>query len=45
MNKKSQLGIIEFKYMMIGLILGVIIGAVLIYLVAKGTIPLGIKIC
>lgn len=45
MNKKGQLGIIEFKYFFIGLILGIIIGAVVIYLSAKGTIPLGLGIC
>lgn len=45
MNKKAQLGFIEMKYFFIGLILGLVIGAILIYLIAKGTIPLGIKIC
>lgn len=45
MDKKAQLGIIEFKFLMIGFILGIIVGAVFIYLVAKGTIPIGLKIC
>lgn len=41
MNKKAQLGIIEFKFFIIGLIIGLVVGALLIYLSAKGIIPLG----
>jgi small basic protein len=40
---KAQLGIIEMKYFIIGLILGVIVGIVLIYLGNHGTIPLNMK--
>ena len=43
MQKRGQLGIIEFKYFMTGLIIGIIIGAVLIYLSVKGVIPVPIK--
>ena len=32
MDKKAQLGIIEFKFMMIGLIVGIIAALVLVYL-------------
>ena len=35
-NKKAQLGIIEFKFAMIGLIIGTIITIVAIYLANKG---------
>jgi|GEM_PF-971148 len=43
MQKRGQLGIIEFKYMMIGLVLGIIIGVVLVYLSVKGIIPISLK--
>jgi hypothetical protein len=39
--KKAQLGIIEFKFLMIGLVIGIILTAVLIYLGAKGVKPFG----
>ena len=39
MNKKAQLGIIEFKYFIIGLIIGLIVGGLVVYLMANGTIP------
>lgn len=32
LNKKAQLGIIEFKFMMIGLVVGIILALVLVYL-------------
>ncbi len=41
MNKKAQLGIIEFKFLMIGLVIGLILGIALVYLSAKGILPLG----
>jgi hypothetical protein len=39
MNKKAQLGVIEFKFFMFGLIGGLIVGLVLIVLMNGGTIP------
>jgi uncharacterized membrane-anchored protein YhcB (DUF1043 family) len=44
MNKKGQLGIIEFKYFMVGLIIGVIIGLVLVLLGTKGVLPFKIPL-
>jgi len=38
-SKKGQLGIIEFKFLMIGLVIGIIAAVVLIYLANKGVIP------
>lgn len=38
-NKKAQLGIIEFKFFFIGLILGIIIAIVWILLANKGILP------
>ncbi len=39
MEKRGQLGIIEFKYFLFGLILGIIIALVVVFLGAKGVIP------
>ena len=39
LNKKAQLGIIEFKFLMIGLIIGIIAAIVLILLANKGVLP------
>jgi len=39
MNKKGQLGIIEFKYFMVGLLVGLVGGFTLIILGAKKVIP------
>ena len=36
LNKKAQLGIIEFKFLMIGLIIGIILTIALIYMANKG---------
>jgi len=44
MNKKGQLGIIEFKYFMGGLIIGIIIGLVLVLLGTKGVLPFKIPL-
>ncbi len=41
MDKKAQLGVIEAKFLFIGLLIGLIIGVVVVYLSAKGIIPLG----
>lgn len=39
MNKKAQLGIIEFKFFMFGLVAGLIIALVLVALMNGGVIP------
>jgi len=39
LTKRGQLGFIEFKYLMVGLVFGIVIGLVLIYLGTKGVIP------
>jgi len=38
-SKKAQLGIIEFKFLMIGLAIGLIAAVVLIVLANKGILP------
>ena len=38
-SKKAQLGMIEFKFAVIGFILGIVIAVVLIYLANKGILP------
>ena len=38
-NKKAQLGIIEFKFAMIGLIIGIILTLGVIYMANNGIIP------
>ncbi|MEK6869397.1 MAG: hypothetical protein AABX74_04160 [Nanoarchaeota archaeon] len=38
-SKKGQLGIIEFKFFFIGLIIGIIIAVVVIVLANKGILP------
>jgi uncharacterized membrane-anchored protein YhcB (DUF1043 family) len=45
MNKKAQLGFIEFKFMMMGLVIGLILGIVLVYLGTKGILPFKIPVC
>ncbi|HIH11044.1 TPA: hypothetical protein HA241_02555 [Candidatus Woesearchaeota archaeon] len=44
MNKKGQLGIIEFKYFLTGLVFGIIIALVLVMLGTKGVIPFKIPL-
>ncbi len=44
MQKRGQLGIIEFKYFMVGLIIGIVLGLVLVFLGAKGIIPFKIPV-
>ncbi len=39
MNKRGQLGIIEFKYFMVGLFIGLIIALVVVALGTNGVIP------
>jgi len=43
-NKKGQLGIIEAKYFFIGLIIGVIIALVLVYLGTAKILPFKIPL-
>lgn len=43
-NKKAQLGMIEFKFAMIGVIMGIIITIVVIYLANNGTLPFNMNI-
>lgn len=38
-NKKAQLGIIEFKFAIIGIILGIIIALVVVYFANNGALP------
>ena len=38
-NKKAQLGMIEFKFLLIGLIIGIILAVVVILLANKGILP------
>jgi len=39
MNKKAQLGLIEFKFLFIGFLIGIIVAAALMYLANKGILP------
>ncbi|MBW2966080.1 hypothetical protein KY342_03175 [Candidatus Woesearchaeota archaeon] len=39
--RKAQLGIIEAKFLFIGIIIGIIIGIAVVILAARGIIPLG----
>ena len=39
MQKKGQLGIIEGKYFLVGLIIGFILALVLVFLATKGILP------
>jgi hypothetical protein len=39
MNKRGQLGIIEFKFFLYGLVFGLIVGFLLVYLGNTGVIP------
>lgn len=43
-NKRGQLGIIEFKYFMSGLIIGIILALILVLLGTKGVIPFKIPL-
>ena len=38
-SKRGQLGIIEFKFFMMGLVVGLVAGLVLVFLSSKGIIP------
>jgi len=39
MDKKGQLGWIEFKFMLIGFVVGILLAVVLIYLANSGILP------
>jgi len=45
MNKKAQLGFIEFKFMILGLVIGLILALILVYLGTKGILPFKIPVC
>ncbi len=44
-NKKAQLGMIEFKFFIYGMILGVIVGLALTYMGSSGIIPFQMPVC
>lgn len=44
LTKKGQLGFIEFKYLMLGVLIGMLIGFVLVYLGTTGTLPFKIPL-
>ena len=44
-DKKGQLGIIEFKFFMIGLLVGLISAFILVYLGTTGVLPFSIPVC
>lgn len=44
-NKKAQLGFIEFKFFIMGLIIGLIAALILVYLGTKGVLPFKIPVC
>ena len=39
MNKKAQLGFIEMKFLLVGLLIGIVLAVVLIFLANKGILP------
>jgi len=44
MNKKGQLGIIEMKYFLVGLLVGLVLGLLLVYLGSAGVLPFKIPL-
>ena len=44
-NRKAQLGAIELKFFIYGLVLGIIVGLVLVFLGTKGALPFKIPVC
>lgn len=40
-SKKAQLGFIEMKFFVIGLLVGLVLAVLLVYLSSKGILPLG----
>ncbi len=45
MDKRGQLGIIEFKYFFVGLVIGIILGLLLVWLGTAGVLPFRIPVC
>ncbi len=43
-SKRGQLGIIEFKYFMGGLLVGILVALVLVYLGTSGVLPFEIPL-
>ena len=44
MKKRGQLGIIEFKFFVMGLLFGIIVGLLLVYLGSTGVLPFEIPV-
>ena len=42
-NKKAQLGIIEAKFLIMGLVIGIILIILLVYLANKGILPFNMR--
>ncbi len=42
MEKRGQLGLIEFRYFLIGLAIGIIVALVLVFLGSSGVIPINV---
>jgi len=45
MDKRGQLGAIEFKYFFVGLVIGIILGLLLVWLGTAGVLPFRIPVC
>ncbi len=45
LGKKAQLGMIEFKFFIYGMILGVVVGLALTYMGNAGIIPFTMPVC
>lgn len=45
LNRKGQLGMLEFQYAMAGFFIGLVAGMVLVLLGTKGIIPFKIPVC
>ena len=45
LNKKAQLGMIELKFFFIGLVIGLIVALVVVFLGTKGILPFKIPVC
>jgi len=45
MEKRGQLGIIEFKYFIMGIFIGIIIALLLAYLGSSGVLPFSMPGC
>jgi len=44
MEKRGQLGVIEFKYFIVGLLIGMVLALVLVYLGQQNVIPFKIPL-